>query len=75
MNKITIILNTLTLAALILTLAALIHHDAKNILFMLIGFSITCIFDYWKYRILPTKKHYMFLVYQIILGLLLKLIF
>ena len=68
MNKITIILNTLTLAALI-------HHDAKNILFMLIGFSITCIFGYWKYRILPTKKHYMFLVYPIILGLLLKLIF
>lgn len=68
MNKIAIILNTLTLAALI-------HNDTKNILFMLIGFSIACIFGYWKCRILPTKKNIMFLVYPIILGLLLKLIF
>lgn len=68
MNKIAIILNTLTLVALI-------HHDAKNILFMLIGFSIVSIFGYWKCKILPTRKNMMYLVYPIILGLLLKLIF
>ena len=68
MNKIITILNTLTLAALI-------HYDAKNILFMLIGFSIACIFGYWKCKILPTRKDMMFLVYPIILGLLFQLIF
>jgi hypothetical protein len=68
MNKIRIILNTLILAVFI-------YYDTKNILFMLIGFSIACIFGYWQCRILPTKKHMMFLVYPIILGLLLKLIF
>ena len=66
MNKIT--LNTLILAVFI-------YYDTKNILFMLIGFSIACIFGYWKCRILPTKKDMMFLVYAVILGLLLKLIF
>ena len=66
MNKIT--LNTLILAVFI-------YYDTKNILFMLIGFSIACILGYWKCRILPTKKDMIFLVYAVILGLLLKLIF
>ena len=68
MNKIITILNTFTLAAFI-------HYDAKSILYMLIGFLTASIFGYWKFKIVPTKENVMYLIYAIILGLLLKLIF
>jgi hypothetical protein len=69
MNKIITILNTFTLAAFIH------YYDAKSILYMLIGFLTASIFGYWKFKIVPTKKSVMYLIYAIILGFLLKLIF
>ena len=58
-----------------LTLATCIYYDTKKILCVMAGFLFASISGYWKFKILPTKKHMMFLVYPIILGLLLKLIF
>ncbi len=72
MNKAFIPLN-------IITLAIFIYHNTKNILYMFfiipMGFLVASIFIYWRYKILPTKKALCVLLYLIILGLLLKLIF
>jgi hypothetical protein len=68
MNKIITILYALTFAAFI-------HYDVIYILYILMGFATASIFFYWQLKIVPTKKDVMYLIYVIILGLLLKLIF
>jgi len=68
MNKIITILYALTFAAFI-------HYDVIYILYILMGFATASIFFYWQLKIVPTKKDVMYLIYVIILGILLKLIF
>jgi hypothetical protein len=58
-----------------LTFAAFIHYDVIYILYILMGFATASIFFYWQLKIVPTKKNVMYLIYVIILGILLKLIF
>jgi hypothetical protein len=58
-----------------LTFAAFIHYDVKYILSILIGFTTSSIYCYWQFKIVPTKEKVIYLIYPIILGLLLVIIY